>query len=93
MGDGCVFGGEDAGEEGGPGGEAFAGVDEDARGAGADEVGVCAWKGGGGSVWGCGGGGSAWGKGGGGVAWLQHGGSTLQRELHARCSGISLSAT
>lgn len=45
LGDSGVFGGENAGEEGGPGGEAFAGVDEDALGTGADEVGVCAWSG------------------------------------------------
>lgn len=45
LGDRGVFGGENAGEEGGPGGEAFARVDEDALGTGADEVGVCAWSG------------------------------------------------
>ena len=50
LGDGCVFGGEDAGEEGRPGREAFACVDENAVGAGADEVGICAWSEAGGSV-------------------------------------------
>lgn len=45
LGDRGVFGGENAGEEGRPGGEAFPRVDEDALGTGADEVGVCAWSG------------------------------------------------
>lgn len=36
-------GGEEGGEEGAPGGVALGGVDEDAGGAGADEVGVCSW--------------------------------------------------
>lgn len=58
-------------EEGGPGGEAFARVDEDALGPGADEVGVCAWSGLVSVV--------AWVS----VACVQHGGSTLQGELHA----------
>jgi len=36
---------EEGGEEGAPGGEALGGVDEDAGGAVADEVGVCSWGG------------------------------------------------
>lgn len=41
--DGYVFGGEDGFKGGEPFGAAFAGVDEDAAGAGADDVSVCSW--------------------------------------------------
>ena len=45
VGEGDVVGGEDGGEGGEPGGFAFAGVDEEAGGAGADDVGVGALEG------------------------------------------------
>ena len=39
-----LFAGEDGGEGGAPGGKTLGCVDENAVGAGADEVGICSWN-------------------------------------------------